>query len=142
MNYLVKFYLPGAHSDWTFYVQDGDARPSYRVIPALRLHYISLESKSDTNPELQLWEDSIMGLTDRISEENDSKVRQSVTRLCERIIERSKSRIADIRSQVANTWEIKASEWSQVLHMIERLWEEEYYVAEGVRQSTLNGVVF
>ncbi|CAE6419459.1 unnamed protein product [Rhizoctonia solani] len=100
--------------DWTFHVQDGDARPSYRVIPALRLLHIPLNSQNDTNRELQLWEDSLVGLTDDVSKQNESKVRRSVIGLCENIIERSKNKISHVRSQVTDGEASCSAEWLQV----------------------------
>ncbi|KAG8693472.1 hypothetical protein FRC11_002879, partial [Ceratobasidium sp. 423] len=126
--------------DWTLYVEAGDARPSYRVIPALRLLHISLGSEKGVNRELQFWEDSLLGLTENVSYENESKVRESVTALCERIVRRSTTKISQIRSQMANNKVVKPPGWLQVLSMIERLWEEERYVAESVRQATLDGI--
>ncbi|CUA73864.1 hypothetical protein RSOLAG22IIIB_01385 [Rhizoctonia solani] len=128
--------------DWTFHVEGGVGRPSYRVIPALRLFHISLNCNGDTSTELKLWEDSVLGLKENISEDNDSKVWESLTALCERIIQRSTIKISQIRSQAAETKAIRPAEWLQVLSMIERLWDEERYVSESVRQATLNGTVF
>ncbi|KAF8761564.1 Oxidoreductase family, C-terminal alpha/beta domain [Rhizoctonia solani] len=122
--------LTDTHSDWTFHVQDGEARPSYRVIIALRLLHVSINSEDDSNHELQLWEDSIMGLVDNVSEENELKVRQSVIDLCKTIVERSKTKISYVRSQVADREASGPVEWLHVLDMIEQLWEEEYYVAK------------
>ncbi|KEP55132.1 RuBisCO LSMT substrate-binding protein [Rhizoctonia solani 123E] len=128
--------------DWTFHVEDGVGRPSYRVIPALRLFHMSLNYEDDANPGLKLWEDSILGLTENISAENESKVRESIIELCEVIIQRSTTKISQVRSQAAETEVIRPAEWLQILSMVERLWEEEHYVAESVRQATLNGIVF
>ncbi|GAB1518790.1 hypothetical protein RhiTH_001855 [Rhizoctonia solani] len=128
--------------DWTFHVQDGEARPSYRVIIALRLLHVSINSEDDSNHELQLWEDSIMGLVDNVSEENELKVRQSVIDLCKTIVERSKTKISYVRSQVADREASGPVEWLHVLDMIEQLWEEEYYVAKSVQQFALTGAAF
>ncbi|KAJ1311048.1 hypothetical protein OPQ81_009553 [Rhizoctonia solani] len=130
--------------DWSLHVnlEDGEARPSYRVIPALRLLHIALDSKGNMNRELRFWEDSILGLTENVSMENESKVRESVIALCERIVRRSIKKISQIKSQMAGNKSTKPAEWLRVLSTIERLWEEERYVAESVRQSTLNGIVF
>ncbi|KAF8741349.1 Oxidoreductase family, C-terminal alpha/beta domain, partial [Rhizoctonia solani] len=97
--------------DWTFHVQGGEARPSYRVITALRLLHVSINPENDSNHELQLWEDSIMGLVDNVSEENELKVRQSVIDLCKTVVERSKTKISFIRSQVTDSEASDPVEW-------------------------------
>ncbi|CAE6521978.1 unnamed protein product [Rhizoctonia solani] len=128
--------------DWTLHVEAGEARPSYRVIPALRLLHISLGPQNDTSRELRFWEDSLLGLAENVSDENESKVRESVTALCERIVRRSTIKVSQIRSQMADDKVVKPLEWLQVLSMIERLWEEERYVAESVRRAILDGIAF
>ncbi|KAH7344599.1 hypothetical protein B0J17DRAFT_636045 [Rhizoctonia solani] len=128
--------------DWTLHAEGGYGRPSYRVIPALRLLHISIDPENDTNHELKLWEDSILGLTENVSKENESMVRESLITLCERIVRRSTVNISQMRSRMVNDEAIRPTEWLQVLSMIERLWEEEYEVAESVRQASLNGIVF
>ncbi|CAE6449742.1 unnamed protein product [Rhizoctonia solani] len=128
--------------DWTLHTEGGYGRPSYRVIPALRLLHVSLGHKNDSDHELKLWEDSILGLTENVSEENESMVQESLITLCEQIIRRSTDKISQIKSRKADDEAIRPTEWLQVLSMIERLWEEEYHVAESVRQATLNGIVF
>lgn len=133
------------HRDWSLHVEDGDARPSYRLIPALRLLHATLNSAYSVEKrtsELALWEDSIQGAVEVISMENEGKVRESLDVLCRRIIHRSKTKQTQIRTRAVEDDVAKVERWQQVLKMIEQIWEEEQYVAESVQRAVLDGVEF
>ncbi|KAG8682719.1 hypothetical protein FRC08_014766, partial [Ceratobasidium sp. 394] len=129
--------------DWTLHVEGGAGRPSFRLFPALRLFHIPTEPSP--NRELELWEDTLLGLVEVVSPENESKVRDSMTALCRTIMRRALLNIPLVQSRISAA-EGGARDgdegYLQVLRMAKTLWEEEYRVAELVEKSIVDGVQF
>jgi hypothetical protein len=113
------------------------------LLPALRLLHIDLQllPGAKVNRELELWEDSILGLAETVSTENEIKTRQSITTLCSKIMDRAEAYIHKIEGLVARD-NSKPEGWLRVLSMIKCLWEEELEVAGRVRQAVIDGVEF
>jgi hypothetical protein len=131
-------------SDWTFHVEDGVGRPSFRLLPALRLLHIPL--RPAPNHDLRLWEDSLLGLAEIVSAENEAKVRDSITTLCEQVICRSDLKIPLVQSQILIAQDGVEKDGDEgrllVLCMVKALWEEERQVAELVQRAVVDGVEF
>ncbi|KAG8743162.1 hypothetical protein FRC12_015113 [Ceratobasidium sp. 428] len=130
--------------DWTLHVEDGIGRPSFRLLPALRLlHVPSLAPVP--NRSLELWENTLLGLVDVVSTENESQVRSSMKTLCKRIIDRSALKISLVQFQISVNGHgagDRDKDYLQVLRMAKILWEEEGQVAELVENSIVGGVQF
>ncbi|KAF8605173.1 SET domain-containing protein [Ceratobasidium sp. AG-I] len=129
--------------DWTLHVEDGVARPSFRLLPALRLLHINLQLPSGVkvNRDLESWEDSLLGLAETVSSENETKTRQSIITLCSKIVNRAELYIQRVEAQLLQDGG-ESEGWRRVISMVQCLWEEELEVARRVRQAVLNGVEF
>lgn len=129
--------------DWTLHVEDGTARPSFRLLPALRLLHIDLQlpSGAKVDHELNIWEDSLLGLAEIVSIENETKTRESITTICNEIADRAEVYIQRIELKLGEA-KSKSEGWLRVLGMVRCLWEEELEVAGRVRQAVLDGVEF
>ncbi|KAG9103928.1 hypothetical protein FRC06_006873 [Ceratobasidium sp. 370] len=122
--------------DWTLYAEGGIGHPSFRLFPALRLFHISIEPSP--GGDLELWENTLLGMIEIVSPENESKVRDSVTMLCRRIMRRDLLNIPLVQSRISIA-ESSGDEGNlQVLRMAKMLWEEEYMIAELVEKSIVD----
>ncbi|KAG9128163.1 hypothetical protein FRC07_003992 [Ceratobasidium sp. 392] len=129
--------------DWTLHVEDGVGRPSFRLLPTLRLFHVSLEPTP--NRDLEFWENTLLGLADIVSAENESKVRDSIMALCRQIIGRSVVKVPLVQSKIsAGQRRVGDGDegYLQVLRMAKSLCEEERLIAELVEKSIVDGVQF
>ncbi|KAG8743124.1 hypothetical protein FRC12_015126 [Ceratobasidium sp. 428] len=130
--------------DWTLHVEDGIGRPSFRLLPVLRLlHVPSLAPMA--NRDLELWENTLLGLVDIVSTENEFKVRSSMKTLCKYIIDRSVLKVSLVQFQIAvneHSAGDRDKNYLQVLRMAKTLWEEEGHIAKLVENSIVDGIQF
>ncbi|QRV91093.1 RuBisCO LSMT substrate-binding protein [Ceratobasidium sp. AG-Ba] len=128
--------------DWTLHVEDGVGRPSYRLLPVLRLVHISLGPTSGR--ELELWENTILGLAEVVSAENEHGARASLIEICERITRESEisTPIVKNKMETAQGAEHKGEGYLHALCMALVLWEEAHRVAEFVKKAVVDGIEF
>lgn len=91
---------------------------------------------------MELWEASIQGLTEKVSTENESKIRESIATLCDQIIYRSEAKQLRVQHQMVENRVPSVEGWLEVLTMANLLWEEERHVAQSIKQSVLAGIEF
>ncbi|KAJ7097944.1 hypothetical protein B0H15DRAFT_823502 [Mycena belliarum] len=104
----------GYWGDWTL---DGSPAVSYRLITALRLLHVPLGS-----PDLQRWQDTLIGLRDIVSEANESACEKTVVGVCSTVRQRALDRRRFLLKGDA----------------VRVLWEEEYCVALRVAENMHN----
>ncbi|QRW05180.1 SET domain-containing protein [Ceratobasidium sp. AG-Ba] len=128
--------------DWTLHVEDGVGYPSYRLLPVLRLAHISLGPTSGR--ELKLWENTILGLAEVVSAENEHGARASLIEICERVTRESEisTPIVKNKMEAARGAEHKDEGYLHALCMALVLWEEAYQVAELVKKAVVDGIEF
>lgn len=134
------------HRDWTLHCTPATAYPSYRLITALRLYHIFSDDVNlvppDSDHMVDMWRDVTLGKRDAISEENESRWRWTLERLCNEMIQDAKRGIIKVRDiQVIdpsgeNSW----VEFAKV--SIEMLWREEMDVGCAVLKSLEEGADF
>lgn len=132
--------------DWTLHSAPEIAYPSYRLITTLRLYHIF--SADDVNTVLppdsdhiiDIWRDVTLGKRDAISQENESRWRLTLERLCNDVVQDAKRgliKVCDIQvGDEENGW----VEFAKVF--IEMLWREEMDVGCAVLQSLKEGADF
>ncbi|KAG8748505.1 hypothetical protein FRC10_003638 [Ceratobasidium sp. 414] len=126
--------------DWTLHAEGGAGRPSFRLFPALRLFH----TEPSPSRDLKLWEDTLLGLVEIVSQENESKVRDSMAMLCKSIMRRDLLNIPLVQSRISiaeNSGDGNEG-YLQVLRMAKALWEEEFQIAELVEKSIVDGIQF
>ena len=130
--------------DWTLHSTPETAYPSYRLITTLRLYHIFSEGVNTVprNSEhmVEMWRDVTLGNRDVISQENESRWRSTLDRLCNDVIQDAKRgliKVRDIRvADEENGWVEYAKEF------IEMLWREEMDVGCAVLKSVEEGADF
>ncbi|KAI0318943.1 hypothetical protein OF83DRAFT_1113040 [Amylostereum chailletii] len=138
----IKDILEGENywGDWTMHLSPPPAHPSYRLLTALRLYHVfATEGKAGTEAELQLWRDTVRGLRDVISCENEERVRATLVTICGTVVARARTALAEI-----GRWDTEDGrgwvEWQR--SSVRRLWAEEAVVASAVVASVNSGAVF
>jgi hypothetical protein len=102
------------------------AHPSYRLITALRLYH-TLRPQETNIPSSSIleWKDATLGKREVISEDNERLWRECLINICEEIVARAAEGLSKTRK--INSMDSKG--------VIEKLWEEERYVAIEVMKS-------
>jgi len=88
---------------------------------------------------LNPWRDTLLGVTHRISINNELMWRGVLQQVCRRLIEegcRGKAKVAGVKLELNNEW----TEWMR--SNIETLWGEQVIVADAVLTSIKDGVEF
>jgi hypothetical protein len=124
-SYLIGFFSVLLR-DWTLHSTPATAHPSYRLITALRLYHIFSDGvntlPADSDHMVDMWRDVTLGKRDTISQENESRWRLTLERLCNNMIQDAKRgliKVRDIQVDQGNGW----VEFAKV--SIEMLWREE-----------------
>ena len=122
--------------DWTLHSTPTTAYPSYRLITTLRLYHIFSDDvntvPADSAHMVEMWRDVTLGKRDAISQENESRWRSTLERLCNDVIQDAKRgliKVRDIQIDQENSW----VEFAKV--SIEMLWREEMDVGYAVLKS-------
>ena len=132
-----------AHRDWTLHFTPAIGYPSYRLITALRFYHIFSDDVNAIPPNsdhlVDIWRDATLGKIDAISQENESRWRLTLERLCNELVldaKRGLMKVRDIQVDHGNGWVefVKVS--------IETLWREEIDVGCAVLKSLEEGVDF
>lgn len=145
----ITFELLRSHSeylvfrDWTLHSLPLPACPSYRLIIALRLYHLFPPSLNELPPSaddvISPWVQVLLGKQDLVSEENESAWRETLLRICEKLVDHAKYAINNIPREDDE----KNPEWvGAIRKTIRILWEEELYIAKVVSESLLQGLQF
>ncbi|KAI0082678.1 SET domain-containing protein [Panus rudis PR-1116 ss-1] len=130
----------GYWGDWTMHGSPQPAHPSYRLIAALRL---LCHAKASNNMEtcLQRWCDTVSGIQETISEENERHWRQVLSEICLTIASRVRAGLRRLEESVEG--EGRSTEWGEwMVGNIRYLWLEELEVCECVAESVQRGEEF
>ncbi|KAJ7172493.1 hypothetical protein C8R46DRAFT_893627 [Mycena filopes] len=105
----------GYWGDWAL---DGSPAVSYRLITALRLLHVSLV---DSNGALRRWQDTLTGLRDVVSEENEKAWKATVLAICTTLIQRADAQRsnADLVGDVRVLWEEEQHVASRISDMLQ-----------------------
>jgi len=143
---VLDLISPPMLRDWTLHTTPATAYPSYRLITTLRLYHIFPDDDNtvlppDSDDMVEMWRDVTLGKRDAISQENESRWRSTLGRLCNDVIQDAKRgliKVRDIQLEVdqENGW----VEFAKVF--IEMLWREEMDVGCAVLKSLEEGVDF
>jgi hypothetical protein len=109
----------GLCSEWALDFHNGFGGVSYRTVTALKL-YSALELKE----AVDLWRDTIMGVREVISLENEARWRMTLKSICLNVIERARQKLADGTLRLDEI-------------PLRTLWEEEIIVAEAVLRDVV-----
>ncbi|KIY61738.1 SET domain-containing protein [Cylindrobasidium torrendii FP15055 ss-10] len=114
----------GYWGDWTLHAIQHSAYPSFRTLAALRLyHCIDRSDGIFEQASVELWKDTLSGVREEISDENEERVRETLLAVCERVQKYAVKGMAAADS---------------ISGIIQSLWEEEAIVARAVRERLLN----
>ncbi|KAI1795938.1 SET domain-containing protein [Ganoderma leucocontextum] len=138
----------GYWGDWTLHSAPTPAHPSYRLTTALRLFHVF--DKIDTGDGrgvafeagVETWRNVVNGHADNISPENEDEWRQTLLRICERIMDRARSQLRAMASAVDDRDDDVTGWQKWMTGSVLVLWKEEHDVAEAVMQSIVSGVEF
>ncbi|OBZ75388.1 Ribosomal lysine N-methyltransferase set11 [Grifola frondosa] len=129
----------GYWGDWTLH--SSPARPSYRLIVALRLYNVFEGISSipvEANASLITWRDVLKGHAYTISQDNETKWRGSVLRICDLVIERADGHMQNLKASCS-----EGQGWLGWMEdNIRILWMEESEVARAVADSIRAGEEF
>ncbi|KAL0946918.1 hypothetical protein HGRIS_013079 [Hohenbuehelia grisea] len=129
----------GYWGDWTLHSCPPPAYPSYRVIVALRLLCI-FTAPAPREQAIKAWRETLLGLRDRVSEDNETAWRQKLAICCRAVMERAEIRCA---SPGGNEGTGEGAGWVPWMWQnIAQVWQEEYYVAKAVEISVMNNEMF
>lgn len=116
--------------DWVIFLTPEYARPSWRLITALRLYNLVSGAEGVEESNIQIWRDVTLGKRERVSDSNEESCRESILYMCEVIISRAQRTLDKMVS------------CSSVQQSIRTLWMEELLVAQAVRESMRKGDEF
>ena len=126
--------------DWTLHSTPETAYPSYRLITTLRLYHIFSDDVNTVPPDsdhmVEIWRDVTLGNRDAISQENESRWRSTLERLCDEVIQDAKRGLLKVRDIQLADQENRAKEF------IDMLWREEMDVGCAVLKSLEDGADF
>ena len=130
--------------DWTLHSTPTAAYPSYRLITTLRLYHIFSDDVNtvllDSDHIVEMWRDVTLGKRDAISQENESRWRSTLERLCNDVIQDAKRGLMRVRDiQVVD----QENGWVEISKVsIDMLWREEMDVGCAVLKSLEEGADF
>lgn len=130
--------------DWTLHSTPGTAYPSYRLITTLRLYHIFPDDVNTVPPDsdhmVDMWRDITLGKRDAISQENESRWRWTLERLCNDMIQDAKRGLIKVRDMQVIDQESSWVEYAK--ESIGMLWREEMDVGCAVLKSLEEGADF
>ncbi|VDB82967.1 unnamed protein product [Peniophora sp. CBMAI 1063] len=124
--------------DWTIHSAPAPAHPSYRLLTALRLAHV-LISKHGTIGE---WRETLAGVRDLVSEENERAVRGTLREICTALISRAEDAAEELEEVMLRVGREKEGWRIWAAGNVRALWAEEKAVAQAVAASIDAGVDF
>ena len=119
------------------------AHPDYRLVCTLRL-YATLPLEAQNAPAeatLEEWRQTVYGMQETISSENEERWRQTLLDLCQSIEERARSKVLEMKNLASS--DADGPSWLRYAEAcIANLWEEERLVSHAVAKSVRDGVDF
>lgn len=131
--------------DWTLSTSPDPAAPSFRLITALRLLALGSEmSHVPTTHEEDVvyrpWRDTLLGITDTISPDNEAKWRITLTTICNLVVEEGTT---GLQRTLVSRFDEQNYSWSGWMRdNVVLLWSEQIVVARAVLQSLEDGIEF
>jgi hypothetical protein len=131
--------------DWTLSTSPNPAAPSFRLITALRLFAMSsgmihLPTVDDEDGVCQPWRDTLLGITDIISLDNEAKWRMTLRTICNLVVEEGTT---GLQRTLGPRFDEQNHSWSGWMRdNIALLWSEQIVVARAVLQSLEDGIEF
>ena len=110
---------------------------------ALRLYHAipscvtALEDVHDHERVLRLWRNTVSGVQETLSEENERQWRGTLQQICQQIV---KSAAREVESLANQRTDNGLAEF--MANSVAWLWREEMYVAKAVLESLQNGIGF
>ena len=133
------------HRDWTLSTSPSPAAPSFRLITALRLFVLGSEMTrvptiDEGNVVCQPWRDTLLGISDIISPDNEVKWRIILTAICDLVV--AEGTIGLQRTLGTKPDEQSYSWAGWMKDNVAFLWSEQVAVAKAVLQSLEDGAEF
>ena len=131
--------------DWTLSTSPGPAAPSFRLIAALRLFALGSEMtyapKADEESVVcKPWRDTLLGIADTISPENEAEWRITLITICNLVVEEG---TACSQRTLGSRFDGQNHPWSGwASDNIALLWLEQIVVARAVLRSLEDGTEF
>ena len=136
--FFSKALLRTISRDWTLHATGASVHPSYRLLAPLRLLHLHLSDKS----QLKRFKATIDGYEEIISAENDTKMRESLVGICEKLTSRADDGLRaldDFAGEAVLKLDALSFDLVQSLKFIRWLWEEELDVANKMQQYIERG---
>ena len=131
--------------DWTLSTSPNPAAPSFRLITALRLFamgsaMIHPPTADEEDDVCQPWRDTLLGIADTISPDNEAKWRLTLATICNLVVEEGTTGLQHI---LGSGFDEQNHSWSGWMRdNITLLWWEQIVVARAVLQSLEDGIEF
>jgi len=131
--------------DWTLSTSPNPAAPSFRLVTALRLFamgsgMIHLPTVDEEGDICRPWRDTLLGITDTISPDNEAKWRMILSTICDLVVEEGTTGLQRIMGSRFDEQDHPWSGWMR--DNIALLWSEQIVVARAVFQSLEEGIEF
>lgn len=125
-------------SDWTLHCQPPPAHPSFRLITALRLYHIFPVKETtvppNPRPALESWMTTVMGTSNKISEDNEEAWRNTLLNICRKRASDAEFALSSLKEKPCPS----SPDWVPwTKQNIMMLWEEELLVSIQVANSIL-----
>ena len=131
--------------DWTLSTSPNPATPSFRLITALRLFamgsgMIHLPTADEEGGVCRPWRDTLLGIADTISLDNEAKWRMTLATICNLVVEEGTT---GLQRALDSRFDEQSQSWSGWMRdNIVLLWSEQIVVARAVLQSLEDGIEF
>lgn len=135
-------------SDYTLHAGPDGPQVGHRLIPCLRLIHLNIPLKSleehisdptkVTDPILRSWLATIWGEAERTCDANEEKVRRSLVRICEAVVEEAEDRLDEISALVGKGKFTR----DEAVDSIMQLWKSNAEIAKDVLAGIKNGDAF
>ena len=131
--------------DWTLSTSPNPAAPSFRLITALRLlamgsGMIHLPTVDEEDGVCQPWRNTLLGITDTISPDNEAKWRITLATICNLVVVVG---TAGLQCALGSRFDEQNHSWlGWMRNNIALLWSEQIVVARAVLQSLEDGIEF
>lgn len=133
------------YRDWTLSTSPNPAAPSFRLITALRLLAMGsgmtdLPTADEEDGVCRPWRDTLLGIADTISPDNETKWRMTLATICNLVVEEGTT---GLQRTLGSRFDEQGHSWSGWMKdNIVLLWSEQVVIAKAVLQSLEDGIEF